>query len=49
MKSQARTVDLFKVTIVSGLFLLASILLGFFAVPRGTCVRGQFLENNICK
>ena len=49
MKSQPRTVDLFKVSIVSGLFLMASIMVGFFAVPKGKCIQGQFLENNICK
>jgi hypothetical protein len=49
LKSQTRAIDLFKISIVSGLFLAATVLVGLFAVPKGTCVRGFFLENNICK
>lgn len=49
LKSQTRTIDLFKIWIVSALFLTVTVLVGFFAVPKGTCVQGFFLENNICK
>lgn len=33
LKSQTRTIDLFKVSIVSAVFLLITIGVGFFAVP----------------
>ena len=33
LKSQTRTIDLFKISIVSGLFLTATVLVGFFTVP----------------
>jgi hypothetical protein len=33
LKSQTRTIDLFKISIVSGLFLAATVLVGLFAVP----------------
>ena len=33
LKSQTRTIDLFKISIVSGLFLTATALVGFFTVP----------------
>jgi hypothetical protein len=49
MKSANRTIDLFKVSIVSILFLAAGVLLAILAVPQGECIRGQFMENNMCK
>jgi hypothetical protein len=49
MKSATRTIDLFKVSIVSVLFMAIAGLLALLAVPEGTCIVGQFMENNMCK
>lgn len=38
MKSQTRVEDLFKITLISILFLATTLLVGFFAIPKEGCI-----------